>query len=409
MPDLTKEVLIEDLLQISKKYQKDNKKATAPITQRYYRKHGNFKESEYEEIFGSFTAFKEETFDNIDEFKIEKRLHELEEENKRLKKDKKKLIENSSIEDKFLGKYESALQGLNIKIPKSMITQKSEEEDKEAILVLSDFHAAEIIIPEEVNFLNEYNISVMKRRIDRIFHYFVYYCKKNKITIAHIFFLGDLFAGNIHEELIRTNEMDEVDTLFMLDEYITKKLLEIEKHFKSITCEFLVGNHSRLSKKVEYKSAAKLNWEYILARQLETKFQLLESKTIKINVNNSLFKVTKVQQRRFLITHGTSLGKGGGGFSSIPYYGLAMKSAKIAGVLGYTYTNNEGFDDIIMGHLHSTAKVKTTTGNLYINGSVVGTGDFALHGVLASSPPEQTMLIVHKRNVINEIVLRGEE
>ena len=254
----------------------------------------------------------------------------------------------------------------------------------------------------------------MKKRVDRIFHYFMYYCSKFEITKAHIILLGDLFSGNHQDELIRTNALHEVDVLFLLQEMFVQKLLEIEHLFKSIEVECVVGNHSRIPiGKPQFKSAAKLNYEYILCRQLQQIFELKQQKNKKIVVNtcNSLFKVKEIAGRKFLFTHGHTLSKGSNSFASIPYYGLATSSAKLYGAILQSEIEEDVtslFQDIIMGHLHTSARVKITSGNLYINGAIIGTNDFSLYKMNAISKPEQTMLLVDKGHVINEIILRGE-
>jgi hypothetical protein len=47
-------------------------------------------------------------------------------------------------------------------------------------------------------------------------------------------------------------------------------------------------------------------------------------------------------------------------------------------------------------------------GNIFINGSVIGTGQFALYKMRVVGQAEQTMLVVEDGNVNAEIILRGE-
>lgn len=416
---VTKEEIVKDLQDVAKKYRKEFGEESGYITRDYYRKFGNFSTSQIDNEFRNFTearneALKEDDVD-LDSLGLQKKLIQLEEKNRELEKEKKELLRRSIDEDNFIELYQRDI--LPILIPEQIkLTQvKNINDNQEAVLMLSDFHVPEIVISEEVNFANEYNSKIFMKRIDRIFYYLLFYCEKNKIKNLKILFLGDLLSGVIHEELIRTNEMNEVDAVFFLQDYLIKKLLEIESYFSNITCEFVVGNHGRFSKKPEHKTAAKLNWEYVLAKQIQTTFNLLQKENkIIINVSPSLYKVISVADRNFLITHGTFMtGSGNGGFAGIPYYSLAMSSAKMSGVLEQIGIKNPAqhkFQDILIGHLHTTAKVGMFNGgNLFINGCIIGTNEFSLNKIKSVAKIEQTLLIVKDGHVNQEIILRGTE
>ena len=410
---------IEDLFSDLKKiYSKldDNE----DITRDYYTKFSKYPKHCYERHFGGFTEFKKAFLEseNIDNSAInyKKKIHQVEEKNKTLEKENQELIKKSVSEDSILDIYKSKRVSIPVPVKFNFVKEKSE--DKEAVLVLSDFHAGEVIVKNQLNGINEYNIDIMKQRIDRIIYYAIYYCKKNEMDILNLLFLGDLMSGSIHPELLRTNEYNDVDVLFILHEYITQKILEIEPHFSKIKCEFLVGNHSRISDgnngtKPQWKTAPILNWEYVLARQLEMQFDLIQksykTKKISINVNDCLFKVVDMAKRKFLITHGHTMSGGSNSFAGIGYYGLAQSSAKMLGAMISTGDDSLVFQDILLAHLHTSGRVKTTVGNLYINGSVIGSGEFGLYKMRSVSEPEQLLLFVEDGHITNEIILRGKD
>jgi hypothetical protein len=411
-----KQKIIDDLKRVNEVYQ-DNYPEGNLLTRDYYRGHSKYKEREITKHFGSFKALFEETFkkEEVDLITYKKRIHVLENENKNLKIENTELIKGSVLEDVILSKYEDRLNnGLlidnikDIKIEKYIHTTKN----KEAILMLSDFHLGETIEGIELHSINEYNSNIMIQRLDRIFYYFIHYCKKYDIQKINILLLGDLLSGCHHMELIRTNELDDVSAMFFVQEYMMNKLIEIEKEFSEIKVEILVGNHSRIPEgKPEYKKSAILNYEYIMAKQLKMAFDLIQKDNkepkIKINISQSLFNVINVADRKFLITHGHILSNGSNSFAGIPYYGLSMSASKLDGA--FKQFEHLQFDDILMGHLHCTSKVKTPIGNLYINGSIIGVGEFALYKMKVTGTPEQTMLIVEDGNINAEIILRGGE
>lgn len=408
---VSKQEIIKDLQEVAKKYQEEFGEDQI-VTRNYYRDNGNYSDKQIEKLFGNFENLKKETFsEEIDILNLKKKIHVLENTIQSLEKENKNLIKSSINEDIVLDIIKD--KTLYINFPNKICNNFPKTKNTvEAILLISDLHCGELINPEEIGFINAYNIEIMKKRLERIFYYFAYYCSKFEITKAHILFLGDLFSGNHQDELIRTNEIHEVDALFLLQDLLAQQLLKIESNFNSIECEFVVGNHSRIPiGKPQYKSAAKLNYEYILSKQLQQIFEVRQKK-IKINTCNALFKVKEIAGRRFLMTHGHTLSKGSNSFASIPYYGLSMSAAKLYGAILQSEVEEDTtslFQDILMAHLHTSARVKITSGSLYINGAVIGTSDFSLYKMNAISKPEQTMLFVDNGHVINEIILRGEE
>lgn len=412
MSKITKEQIIEDVKKINDQYLSEYPDSIF-MTRDYYRGHGEFKESQVNKLFNSFENLKKEILGDLDIINYKKKLHILEEKNRNLIKENSELIKNSVVEDVILSIYEERLQrGLfvdgnkNVKVGPYKISVRN----KEAILMLSDFHLGEMIESSEMHGINEYNSSIMVERLDRIFFYFLHYCKKYEITKINILLLGDLLSGCHHEELKKTNEFDDVSGMFFLQEYLMNKIIEIENNFTEIKVEVLVGNHSRIPEgRPEYKKSAIMNYEYILAKQLKMAFDLIQKnnkeKKIKINVNQSLFNVINVAGRKFLITHGHMLSNGSNSFAGIPYYGLSMSASKLDGA--FKQFEHLNFDDILMGHLHVTSKVKTPIGNLYINGSTIGVGEFALYKMKVSGIAEQTMLVVEDGHINAEITLRG--
>jgi hypothetical protein len=254
----------------------------------------------------------------------------------------------------------------------------------------------------------------MKQRLDRIFHYAVYYCQKFGVKAITLAFLGDLWENSIHMETARTNFPNEVECLFILQAYISEKILQLEPLFSKINCHFVVGNHSRLmtDQRPYFKEGAVMNWEYILAKQLKIQFETIfkKDKTSKITITpaESLSTVIEVAQRKFLLTHSIVQG-GGGSFGGIPYYSVDRNAAKKFGVFFQLDDKSQQFSDVASAHLHSTYKTKTISGYAYGNGSVVGTDPFSLEKMKISSEPEQTLLIVDRGIVVQEMTLKCDD
>lgn len=412
MKKLTRSMLIKDLKKHTKEFQKKNTNSKHIITRDYYRKHSEHNSS-YTDFWGSFEDFKNDAFgkSEIESFDKKKKIVILEEENKQLKKDNEKLLKEIIDNDTLLNLYKENLDKEH-RYPIFTKKVKGKTKDSKAILNLSDFHLGEVVAPEYVNYTNEFNKEICIQRLDSIFSTFVYYCKEIKIKEVHLLFNGDLLGGGIHRELERNSDLNEVESIFYLQKYIIKKLSELTKNFDKIHVDFVVGNHGRiLQGRPYFKEKTTMNYEYILARQIEMYFNTLRNnEKIIVNVAESPFVVKSINGTKFLVTHGDVLtGAGSGGFAGIPFYSICMSAAKLFGMLKQiNITENTQFDHIVCGHLHTSTKIPLFNGGFcFVGGCVIGTNEFSLFKMKSVAKREQLMLVIDKEgNIDGEINIR---
>ncbi len=397
-----KNKIIQDVIQVNDFY-RDSFPNGNLITRDYYREQGKYKDKDVIKYFGSFEALKKEAFkEEVDLIGFKKKIKVLEERNIILEKENNKMIKGSIIEEEMIDLYKQSLdKDFNIKIDNKEIIIKDDKKRK-AILQLSDVHVGELVFPQYVNNVNEYNEQVCIRRLDTIFNVFLAYCRKFSITSCHILLNGDLLSGGIHTELIRNMWLNEVEQLFFMQGYIIKKLEYISQFFNKIDVDVIVGNHARvLSGKPYHKEKVNMNFEYVMGKNIQNYFQLLESKKLNskifIDVPESAFKIVDINGTKFLETHGDILmGAGSGGFAGIPFYSIAQSSAKLYGVLHQINVTEENqFDHILCGHLHTSTKIPLFNGGFcFVNGCVIGTNEFSLTKIKSVAKREQLMLIV---------------
>jgi len=401
MSKITKEQIIEDVKKINDQYLAEYPDSIF-MTRDYYRGHGKFKETQVNKLFSSFENLKKEILGDLDIINYKKKLCILEEKNRALEQENTKLIKNTVAEDSILELYENALNNIpQVKINNATISIK-DDKNRVAILQLSDAHIGEIVAPQFVNGVNEYNEKVCLRRLDTVFNVFLAYCNKFKITKCHILLNGDMLSGGIHTELVRNMWCNEVEQLFFAQQYFIQKLSYISEFFNRIDVSVIVGNHSRvLQGKPYHKEKVTMNFEYILGRQLKMYFETLSDQKkntkIFIDVPESAFKIINVNETRFLITHGDILmGAGSGGFAGIPFYSICMSAAKLYGVLHQiNVTKDVQFDHILCGHLHTSTRIPLFNGgSCFVNGAIIGTNEFSLTKMKSVAKQEQLMLII---------------
>jgi metallophosphoesterase superfamily enzyme len=398
--------MLKDLQDVAEKFRKDFPGATAYVTQAYFEKHGNTPRNQFLAEFGSFSNFKEEAMKDAgvetEAFAYEKKILGLQEEIKHLKKEKIEYMKRSSEYEELIDLYTSNLSNQHM-FPISEAKIKIESlTDKKAILHLSDLHLGEVVKLEHVNGVNAFNKDIAIQRMDAILRKFENYCTKSKIDECFILLNGDLVDGGLRLESMRNSDLNELESIFFLHDYLIQRLCQLSKSFKKINVVVIVGNHSRiLPGKPYYKEKVVMSYEYLLGRMLKSYFdhrkELETNKVIDIIVPESAFTILNVNGSKFLVTHGDILSGGGsGGFAGIPFYAIAMSSAKLYGILHQIgVQENLQFDNLLFGHLHVPCRIPLFNGNFaYGNGCICGANEYSIFKMKSVAIKQQTLVVV---------------
>src|SRR3990167_5374233 len=123
----------------------------------------------------------------------------------------------TSERDKLRGQL-SLIESLDVARPEhpKWLSPKSPAKGHHATLclLLTDTHFDEVVDPDQIEGLNAYNREIAEMRLERCFGSTVklarHYLAGVKYDGVTVFLGGDIFSGNIHEELKITN----ADTLF---------------------------------------------------------------------------------------------------------------------------------------------------------------------------------------------------
>lgn len=271
---------------------------------------------------------------------------------------------------------------------------KSTITPRRAIAALfSDIHAGELVSLSETHGLNEYNVSIMKKRIDSYFSQIIEYAEEVKSSILYLKMLGDMINGEIHEELIRNSDLDTVESLILCSDYISNWIRELKKYFKEIHVIAISGNHGRFSKKPNFKKKNILNFDYLA-------YEFIKRETINLvdsfNLPDSPFLIQEILGSKFFTAHG-DIFKGGTGLSPISgTWGRDIE--KLNGL----YKNIGGFDYAEFAHFHnSILDIPSFSGiSIIVNGSVKGPDEFSINAVKAGSKPSQIVYTIEENNGI---------
>jgi hypothetical protein len=174
-----------------------------------------------------------------------------------------------------LGIVEST-QTAEIRPPRWLAPTKTKTARATAVAMLSDCHFDEVVRPAEVDGTNAYNRSIAERRLK------VWAEKVHEL--AHVRLAGhewdglvlmlggDLFSGDIHDELRETNEDTSLGSLLHWSEQLCAAVALLADSFGKVHVPAVPGNHGRTTRKPRAKLRARTNFDWLLAKMIERHF-----------------------------------------------------------------------------------------------------------------------------------------
>lgn len=270
----------------------------------------------------------------------------------------------------------------------------------------SDWHSGEVVTPQEVGGVNDFNTTVLAARAKRLVDNIIDVCfnQMQHATYPGIVVClgGDLISGDIHEELAVTNDRYTLQTLHDLLDVLIAAFTKLADRFGHVFVPCVPGNHGRSTKKPRAKGRAYTSYEWHLYCLLERYFQ--GDKRIRFYIPPETDAHFTVSNHRFLLTHGDCLGvKGGDGIIGAlgPIMRGKIKVGNAEAQIG------RSFDTILMGHWHQYISLM----GCIVNGSLKGYDEYARLFIRAPFQlPIQAMWFVNPQGqVTNNIPIYLED
>ena len=248
--------------------------------------------------------------------------------------------------------------------------------EKEAILLISDMHIGVICD----NYYNRYDTDIAHARLVNLVEKVKQYCEINKVGTLHALNLGDSIHGIIHTSARIEQEMDVVEQVMTAAEYIAQALNSLTSLGIPITYRSVFDNHSRViadkSQNIEKEQLSRLIDWYIRERLRYTPIDFIDD-----NIDGGIGRFG-VFDKTIMFAHGHNDGR----------------NNTVQNFIGLT---REWVDYICLAHYHNPA-VKDYQGvKVFINGSIVGTEQYAF-GRRLFTKPSQKLIILEKGS--NDVV-----
>ncbi len=254
-------------------------------------------------------------------------------------------------------------------------------------VLITDIHYGETVDPETTSGKNKYDTEIAAKRMSILTNKVVDILTKHKIDTNYpgivVCLGGDLFSGDIHEELTITNADCTSKLFYDLVDLISSMLRTFQRHFGNVKVYNVPGNHSRMSTKKQSKLPGN-NWDTLLGGALIREFR--DNENILIENSKGTELDFRIFDYKYCLTHGDELSNTSN--SSISVSTLERQEEKF---YKHRSSMKNPYDTLIMGHYHRTIYA----GNFIVGGSMIGFSEYSKSQSYQYEKPQQVLWITH--------------
>lgn len=313
--------------------------------------------------------------------------HRLKIKVRELEADKKRLIAELSDAQEYNDISTAAIDARGMAATIAPRERTSGLREATALVLASDWHIEEQVLPEQVQYRNRYNLEISARRMERFFQAARWATEHERqaFTIRDmvLWLGGDLITGYLHDDNRESNLLAPVDAISYAFNSVSagiKFLLE-DPQLERLIVPCNDGNHGRLTKDLRAATRTQNSLETMLYRHLQTAFANEPRIEFKIAASPRLYM--DIYGRSVCFTHGDTVNYGGGvGGITIPINKAIARWETV-----------QHADLVCMGHWHQYTQLR----NLIINGSLIGYNTYAMKIGAPFEPPAQAFTILEPR------------
>lgn len=249
---------------------------------------------------------------------------------------------------------------------------------QEAVLLLSDLH----IGVDCDNYYNKYNLEVAEERANKLLDETIYYCRLNRVQKLNVCCLGDMIHGIIHTNARIEQQMDVATQVMYAAEIISQFLNALTELGIEITYRSVFDNHSRIiadkNQHIEKEQFSRIIDWYVVERLKDKPILFIND-----NIDGGIGKF-KVFDKSVMFAHGHQ----------------GNKNSSLQEFVGLT---REWVDYIFLAHYHNPAMKDYQGCKVFINGSIVGTEQYAFGRRLFTKPSQKLLIFQENNNNIIDI------
>ena len=257
-----------------------------------------------------------------------------------------------------------------VSIPMS-ICFDTKNPSSDAVLMLSDWHIGALVD----NFYNKYNHHIAEYELDELVKQVVFYCNTLNVSRLNVINMGDLIHGGIHANARIEQEFDVVTQVEVAGQLLYKVLAGLEQAAPVITYRSCSDNHSRLmpnkSEHIEKENFGRLIDWWVEAKLEQGHHSIIVERD---NLDFGLGKFDLLNGKKIAFAHG--------------------HEDNINQVYqNFTGATREFIDYALLAHYHNPKEKSFQDCKVIVNGSLVGTEQYALSKRLFSSPTQKLLIL----------------
>jgi hypothetical protein len=317
----------------------------------------------------------QETITQLEEHRLKRRVRELEEQRQDLVRqlDEGDVYNQVVREALALGPADPTIK------PRE---RKSGLREGTALVLASDWHVEQEVVPEAVAGRNRYNLKISKARMQNFFEAFVWAVKQQsdtyKIRDIIPWLGGDFIQNFLHEDDVENNLLPPLAAIrYWLGEAIEGfEFLLKSLDFERALVPMNDGNHGRTTKKMRSSTRQDHSLETFAYAQLALHFR--NERRLQFILPTSQFTfIDDVYGRTIRFLHGDVFKYAGGvGGITVPLFRSMARWQK-----------TKHADLTCMGHWHQ----RYCLPDAMVNGSLIGYDAYAMGGGFPFEPPVQSM------------------
>ncbi|NDG19645.1 MAG: hypothetical protein EB117_15435 [Betaproteobacteria bacterium] len=297
-------------------------------------------------------------------------------------------VRKETLDQEFVKSQIIKLAQTKIDPPKWTLSRPADETTGVPTLFASDWHWGEVVEASQVNGVNEYNLKIAQNRAKNMIETAV------DLLLNHIhhkdypgivFCLGgDMVSGDIHEELMATNEKEIMPVIVDLWSTLAWCIETLADSFGAVYVPCVSGNHGRNTHKPRAKGRNFTNFDWLVYQFLAKRFE--SDDRIRFNIPDGSDCYFQIYNHKYLLTHGDQF-RGGDGM-------IGALGPIIRGDHKKRSRNNQiemGYDTLLLGHWHQLIQLQ----RLIVNGSLKGYDEYAYAGNFPFEAPRQALWITH--------------
>ena len=264
-------------------------------------------------------------------------------------------------------------------------------------LFCSDWHWGELVDPNQIALKNSFNPRIARERVCSLIGNTVDLLHNHMVNPDYpgivMILGGDMFSGDIHEELAESNEQSTMESVIDLYGVLIWAIEELLKHFPKIFIPCVTGNHGRNTRKPRHKNRVYTNFDWLLYQLLQKHFHFGEKKDDRVSflISDGSDAYFRIYNHRYLLTHGDQFRGGDGVIGALGpiIRGDHRKRTRASQI-------DQDYDTLLLGHFHQLISLQ----RVIVNGSLKGYDEYAWAGNFPFEPPRQALWMTHPKHGI---------